>query len=538
MPQHCQAQYSNAGNTLLGVFAIATVRDYIEVAFKGNAFMDPAEPLKTIKMFFLHFNSFYFLVYVCLSLILYLFARKRVCISECFKMGAMAMMLIWLAPVFDYFTSREFNIYYPPNPMDVIYNLHHFVDINYHYEGLSLGMRIEIILAGFCGTGYLFYRTHKSIPSVLGGLMISFACLAIGLFVPLITQLYEYGWNFGKHELYNSILLHQGFVIHGAGCKIASLYLFLCIVLFSVAYYIRNPKYFYSIVGNFRWTRTIHYLLLFGAGLLYTYHHPPILGSTYDGEFEYLKTIWNHPTDLFGIFMAFLAIILSFQSAVICNDIYDYDIDIVSNTNRPLVTKAIPLSEYKLIGKMFAILSLSIAFCINETFFLFVLLYQLLAFLYSVQPFRLRSFFIVSNIELAIIFILTFHAGATVLIPDYRFDNIPTYITFGLLICYAFALSIKDFKDYEGDKLLHIQTIYTLFGKKYGSIICVLLVCCSIILTPVLLHLTQLIPYSIIICILFIISLSFIHYHRIKEMLVVILYYIYLIVLFYVLIIE
>ena len=110
---------------------------------------------------------------------------------------------------------------------------------------------------------------------------------------------------------------------------------------------------FLAIINNFRITRTIHYFLLFGIGLLYVYYNPPL------GDFEYLKTICNHPSDMFGIFMAFIAIFMSFQSAVIINDVYDSDIDVVSNPQRPLVTKTISLEEYKFIAKLFALYPVS-----------------------------------------------------------------------------------------------------------------------------------------------------------------------------------
>lgn len=352
------------------------------------------------------------------------------------------------------------------------------------------------------------------------------------MLIPFITQYYEYGFDFGYHELYNSTLLHQGFVIHGTGAKIALFYILLCLVFFSIAYYIRSPKWFLAIVRNFRWTRTVHYLILFFAGVSYIYYHHPV------GDFEYLKTIWNHPFDLFGIFMASVAILLSFQSAVIFNDIYDYDIDVVSNPNRPLVSKAISLSEYMFIGKLFAILALIIAFCVSEVFFIFVLLYNLLAFLYSAPPFRLRQYYLVSNIELATIFIVTFHAGTTVLFSDYRFDFIPSYITFGLLLCFALALAVKDSKDYEGDKLSHIQTLHTMFGKKIGNVVAVILVCCAIILTPALLHLKQLWFFCVIVCIVFLLIIVLIKRADIKERLVVFLYFFFISTMFYNLILN
>lgn len=538
MSKDFDIRHSNAGNIFLGVLAIATIRDFIEISLKGRELIDPLNPSNSLKTYFLHFNSFYFLVFVSLSLILYFFARKKTCISECFKIGALAMALIWLGPLFDYFAFGHFDMTYPSDPLFVVCNLHHFVDPNFSYEGLSKGMRLEIILAGLGGMGYIYYKTKKIIRSVCGGICLSATCLAIGLLIPFITQYYEYGLNFGYHKLYNSTLLHQGFVVHGAGCKIALFYIFLCIILFSLAYYIRSHNRFFAIIRNMRWTRSLHYLVLFGAGIMFIYHNPPIPNPSLADYYDYLATIWNHPIDLFGIFMASVAIFLSFQSAVIFNDIYDYGIDEVSNADRPLVTKAISQSEYRLIGRSFAILALTIAFCIHETFFFFVLLYQMMAFLYSAPPFRLRNYFIASNLELAIIFLVTLHAGTTVLIPEYRFENVPHHITFGFIICYALALVVKDFKDYEGDKKSNVHTLYTLFGIKIGNFATAILVCCATLLTPLLLHLSQLIVFSGIVCILFLLAITFVEKRNIKEMTVTSLYFIYVLTIFYFLIFQ
>lgn len=524
------AQIQNAGNVFWGVFAIASVRDFLEIALEGKFLINFSDPMRSLKTYFLHFNSFYFFVFVSLSLVLYFFAMKKVRITECFRIGALAMILIWVGPLFDYFVSGVFDMFYPPDPIDVFKNLHHLANPYYDYVGLSKGMRVEILLASIGAFGFLFYKTRNFCSAIFGGVCICMTCLSIGLLIPLISQYYEYGFNFGYHELYDSTLLHQGFVIHGTGCKIALFYILLSLILFSVAYYIRNSKCFLAIINNFRITRTIHYFLLFGIGLLYVYYNPPL------GDFEYLKTICNHPSDMFGIFMAFIAIFMSFQSAVIINDVYDSDIDVVSNPQRPLVTKTISLEEYKFIAKLFALFALAISFCISETFFFFVLLYNLLAFLYSAPPFRLRQFLGVSNLVLATIFMVTFHAGASVLISEYRFDVIPPNITFTLLIGYALALTVKDSKDYEGDKKAHIQTLYTLFGNKKGNYVTTILVCLAIFLTPILLHLRQLLVFSITISFIFLLIIILIKNRNLKEYLVTLLYFTFLCVMSYFLI--
>lgn len=287
---------SNAGNILLGILAIATVRNFLEFALEGQTLVSNADPLRDLKTYFLHFTSFYYLVFVSLSLIFYAFALKRLSISECFKIGALAMPMIWIGPVFGYLIGDPCDILYPNDPMGVLRNLHQMANPNYDFNGMTKGMRLEVMLAGLGAIGYLYYKTRRAITAVLGGICISAACLAIGLSIPFLTQYYEYGFHFGRHELYNSTLLHQGFVVHGTGCKIA---------LFYIA------------------------------------------------------------------------------------------------------------------------LSLVVAVCINETFFFFVLLYNLLAFLYSAPPFRLRKYFLLSNLVLATIFLLTLHAGTAVLISSYRFGKHP-----------------------------------------------------------------------------------------------------------------
>lgn len=526
----------NAGNIFLGVFAIATIRDLLEVTLQGAFLLSHDEPMSSLRNYFLHFNSFYFLVFIALSLVLYWFSSQRATVSDCLKIGALAMMLIWVGPVFDYFISGSFDMFYPRDPWNVVCHIYRIADPTYAYEGLSRGMRLEILLAGLGATVFLYGKTRKMAKSICGGICISLTCLFIGLLIPFITQFYEYGFNLGYHKLSDSTLLHQGFVAHDASSKIALLYIFLCLLLFAWAYYLRSSQRFFSLLRNFRWTRSLHYLLLFTAGVAYIYHNPPIPDSSYASYFEYFTTIWNHPYDLFAIFMGALAFFLSFQSAVVFNDIYDYDIDVITNPDRPLVAMSLPKSEYVLIGRLFVALSLSIALCLSEAFFLLVLLFHLMSFLYSAPPFRLRKFFMVSNILLATIFLLTFHAGTVVLIPDYRFNNIPSFITFGLILSFALALSAKDYKDMEGDKQAHVQTLYTMLGRNNGNRATVFFVCSSILLASVLLKLSQMYAFSVFACILFLTIVVFIRNQKVKEGLVVSLYFLYVAILFYFLI--
>lgn len=518
-------------NILISVFAIANVRSFLEVGLQHGILISPEQPLETLTMYFLHYTLFYYVVFGALSLLLYSFAYKNIKLSEAYTVGATAMCLIFIAPIIDRAFFEDFkHMAYPVNPWNVICNLHHFFDVGYDYHGLSYGMRVEIAIAGIAAMVYLYMKNKRVGKSILGGLCISITCLTIGLIVPFLAQYYEHGFNFvDDYRLRFSTLLHGGFIVNDSSLRIALLYIIISIVLFAIGYYIRNKEYFWCIVRNFRFSRAVHYILLLSAGMLYIYNNPPLANPRYE-NFDFLQN-FGHPCDVFAVLMAAAAIFFSFESAVIFNDIYDYDVDRISNKNRPLVTKAIPLDEFKFVGVIFLILSLMIAICINPTFFFLVLVYHLAAFLYSAPPVRLRKYFIISNLLLSFIFLLTFYAGTSVIIPIFRLENVPSYLSLALLICFFFALTIKDIKDSDGDRIAHIQTLSTIFSPKVGNIVTIVCVCIAILLSPWLFRLPNLHIFSVIICAAFLVGIRFISNAKAKEIFVTALYFLYVEVL-------
>ena len=521
---------SNCKNILIGVFAVSNIRNFLEITLQGGILISPDAPLNTFVMYFLHYTLFYYLIFAALSLMLYGFARKHIKLSEAYTVGASAICLVCLAPIIDSILLGRIDIAYPANTWNVVCNLHHFWNFGYDYHGLSFGMRIEITLASLAAMVYLYIKTKRIAKSVIGGVCVAFVCLALGLMVPTLAQLYDNGFNFANdYNLRFSTLLQGGLVLKTSSDKISVLYILLCVLLFAVGYFIRNRQYFVSVVKNFRITRAVHYLLLFFAGMAYIYYNPPMENPLYD-DFEFLKD-FGHPFDIIGVAMAAAAIFLSFESAVIFNDIYDYNVDCVSNPNRPLVAKTIPFDEFKLMGVVFLVLALMIAISINPTFFMLVLVYNLSAFLYSAPPVRLRKYIGVSNLLLAFIFLLTFYAGTTVIIPNFTLANVPSHISIGLLVCFFLALTIKDIKDTKGDKADNIQTLSTVMSPKAGNIVTVACVCCSILLSPWLFQQSHLYVFAVVVLIAFLLGVKLIPNPKIKEAYVTGLYYLYVVVL-------
>lgn len=519
-------------NILISVFAVGNVRNLLEIGLQGGVLIDDEQPLHTLTMYFLHYTLFYYMVFAALSLLLFFFARRYIRLSEAYTIGASAICLVCLAPILDTIFIGRINIAYPVNPWAVLRNIHHFFDYSYDYDGLSFGMRMEITLASLAAVIYLYIKTRRILKSILGGICVAATCLALGLMVPFLAQLYDNGLNFSdEFKMRFSTLLQGGFILQTSSDKISLLYILISIALFAIGYYIRSKEYFWCIVRNFRFSRAVHYILLLSAGMLYIYNNPPLANPRYE-NFDFLQN-FGHPCDVFAVLMAAAAIFFSFESAVIFNDIYDYDVDRISNKNRPLVTKAIPLGEFKFIGIIFLILSLMIAISINPTFFFLVLVYHLAAFLYSAPPVRLRKYFIISNLLLSFIFLLTFYAGTSVIIPIFRLENVPSYLSLALLICFFFALTIKDIKDSDGDRIAHIQTLSTIFSPKVGNIVTIVCVCIAILLSPWLFRLPNLHIFSVITCAAFLVGIRFIYNAKAKEIFVTALYFLYVVVLMY-----
>jgi len=87
---------------VVGVFVIATLRNLIETIYKKDLIQCfPNEVFLGLKIYFLHYNSFWFLVFVMLSLLLYFFTFRHNTLQNCFKTGLFAMLIILFPVLFD-----------------------------------------------------------------------------------------------------------------------------------------------------------------------------------------------------------------------------------------------------------------------------------------------------------------------------------------------------------------------------------------------------------------------------------------------------
>jgi 4-hydroxybenzoate polyprenyltransferase len=234
-------------------------------------------------------------------------------------------------------------------------------------------------------------------------------------------------------------------------------FLFL-IFLLSVLFFQLSRKKFWSFFQNFRFPQIAYHLGLFfvGMGL---------------GLLDYPQ---SYSTDIFSFFSAavlMLSIILAWLSSVVVNDIYDFEIDSISNQKRPLPSGIFNKEDYAQLGWILFFLSLLGGITIGIKFFILLLVYQIIAWMYSAEPLRLKKYpgiasFVSSLASLVVVFV-----GYILMSPDQTIYGFSWRVILLLVIAYTISIPIKDFKDIEGDGKYGIWTIPVLFGEKKARII-------------------------------------------------------------------
>ena len=183
-------------------------------------------------------------------------------------------------------------------------------------------------------------------------------------------------------------------------------------------------------------------------------------------------SITNYP-DILYIVLSELAIVLVWIVSVLVNDVYDLEIDKISNSskNRPLVTKYAKTSQYLQLSVLFGAILLYISLLLGRIVPFFFIAFLVVSLIYSIPPFRFRN-----NIFLAPV-LIGFATLMVYLIGYFTRDFIqdltikPFALRVGALVFVYTSLIItaKDYKDYEGDRRNNVKTIFTVFGINKGK---------------------------------------------------------------------
>jgi 4-hydroxybenzoate polyprenyltransferase len=424
----------------------------------------------------MHYFLFYLATFFAFTLLLLTITKQNVgkIIDDILK----GSFLIILPPLIDliFFGKNSSTIsYFTFSSLELVKT---FFTFGLLAEGISLGSKIVGTIIVFAIALYVWNVTKNIIKTVIGSIgsyTIIFLCAGlpnIVLFIlpsnsktiiDRVEQIFSQSW-YSQDRIFEMVNL---------GNKYSAMiwWLAVCLLLFVIGF-ISRKELMKNWFLNMRWLRLFYYFFLFVISL------------------KLANNLWNFFPALFNILnlltlcMFLLVSLLGVWIAVIVNDIYDLEIDIISNPERPLAAGKISKEEYVALGVLFSLLMCSGLYLLGGVTALALLLGQVLYFMYSAPPMKFKRNFLLSSIATGLAGTAVVVGGFFLTKPNSGLEDFPFIYAIFFFLVLSLIGNIKDIKDYAGDKKNNIKTIPVVFGQKNGITIISIFYFLTIIVTP------------------------------------------------------
>jgi 4-hydroxybenzoate polyprenyltransferase len=343
--------------------------------------------------------------------------------------------------------------------------------------GITYGVRTEVALAVILIAVYVFIKTRKILKGLLGGLITYMILFILGSFPSWLTFFLLFpekkistiegfdvaGIFLSPVRLFS---LNDTDLLNVLNVKMNLIYGLLVVVVMTIFFWINFREKFWAVVKNVRWIQiSIHAGLVFAGAALGSFYFPGNLT---------LKLSQTLPDNFFSLLVLAnlaLAAVFAWLAAVFLNDCVDLKIDKITNKNRPLANEKIKISEYMQLFWVFFAMSLVLALVVGVKFLLLILAYQIIGWVYSAWPFRLKRVPIVASSLSALALLLLFISGF-ILFPDGQdILKFPAKLFWLMMIAFTVSLPIKDLKDIEGDRKDGIWTVPALLGENWARFV-------------------------------------------------------------------
>ena len=335
--------------------------------------------------------------------------------------------------------------------------------------GITYGVRFEIALTVGALLIYGYLKTKSKVRALFLALQAYVVLFILGTFpswVTIISQGFSKG--FGKIGDLDIVKLfftsarlfsrETGTYLNALSIKLSLIYATMLagVVILGLFFYYKDKLV--SFFKNSRPVQIIYHLGLLLLGIILA-----IIFTNADWDFDMFN--------FFSFLNVSIAVVLAWLASVVFNDIYDKKIDSVTNIKRPLIAGDFLESDYIAIGVILFSFSIFYAALVNPKVAFLLIAYQVLAWVYSAWPLRLKRFPLVATLLSALASLLVVFSGFVLASPAQDIVGFPKRIFWLLLIALVFSLPIKDLKDIAGDKLDKVNTIPVIFGEYWGKII-------------------------------------------------------------------
>lgn len=447
----------------LGVVAIRT--------FIKTFLVSPGYSLIGTLTDYLHEVFFFFITFALVWLFLSFILRKS---PEFFS--TVMFWAIWLmifSPVLDMLRTGGgmfWSFYLLGTPKELLPEFLSFFG-NLPSGIVYFGPRIMSFLIVLLSFGLVFLKTRniiKSGLSALGAYMILFFMGAIPSFLAYAYYFFERSIKIANVSATDIMQLFSGTgrlwgvqfgdLRYVLAYNLNQIFFLFSLALFLLLVFAINRAKFFAVVKNARFAQLVYHsgLFLIGMGL---------------GFLAYPE---NFNLNIFSVFAAsclLASVWLSWLASVVINDIYDFEIDKISNPERPLQKEIFTTKEYSQLGTVFFLLAVLGGMAVDIKFAGLLVVYQFLAWTYSATPYRLKRFPIIATLISAFASLIILFIGFALLSGEQNINGLSWRIILLLLISLTLSLPIKDFKDIEGDKKDGVWTIPVIFGEERSRLI-------------------------------------------------------------------
>lgn len=430
-----------------------------------------------------------------LALVILLFVFTRLPLKKLAPFSLLGFLIIFIPPLVDIFSSKKAVV--PSLLVDTTNLGQKFFTFLIDNSQLSLtwGARLQLILLILVVMFFVAVKTKKAWKTVLSGavsyVVIFFLTAIMSLASLVIISLQKGAWSASTLEILNwltntraSLLVPYDDPTTYASVVIALIFIPLLLIQLFVFYRLIAPAKFRALFTAIRPTRFLTQIFLFGAGAFFAYTR---LSET---------SIFT-PQFILSLIAAGSAILFSWLFSVFLNDVADADIDRVTNPQRPIPLGIISPAEMKNLALVAGIITLFSSFALGYKMFLVFLVVLAIGYLYSTSPLRLKKWLFVSNIAMGASGTLLFAAGYLMFNANNTIINLPPAISLLVFAVTTLLASVKDLKDYAGDKVGRAYTVLTVWGLRRGKLIVALMAFAAIALFPIILRRSDLLWISL-----------------------------------------
>lgn len=484
---------------ILSLFGIVIIRTF----FENFSSADPSGYFFSWKDAYLQFPIYYASIFLSFGLLLYFLTKKS--LNQILNFEIKIFLFALLPPIIDLLVTKGkgsaiLYIVTEPQKLPIAF----FELLNpITSSGITFGVHVAAYLI-LIFLSIFIYRATRNILRAFLGIFIGYAIFFFYAITPSIIvaphflqnspvsvseayrSIFEQSWTMmTQTSLGDKIFTYQNIgtsaSLNEPVTQLFFLYLTFQVGLFFIIF---KPNLFASVKRNLCPERIVYWFIIAAIGIA--------INQKIFNDIIFLNSI-----NIISLLVFFTLIILNIWFAVCVNDQEDIAIDKISNPTRPLAAETISLSEWKAIQTILALLVFLGILTMNRSVMFLFLLAQMLYYIYSARPLRLKSNFIFSSIIIGLASIAIAMAGFFLVSPDQHFDAFPINAILIIGISYALLSNLKDIKDFEGDRHENIKTMPVVFGLERAKHIIAFLCALVIITVPVVLKIHSILFLSI-----------------------------------------